>query len=299
MRVILEIVSGSCAGKKVKILDGQVIRVGRLGPVDVLIGDDPRVSNVHFVLECQGEQCRLRDLNSRFGTILSGARVTTAIVRDGDRIVAGQTTFVVRIESDLAAPAPAAPTATPVQGPEPPPAPTGAALSDRVLQILHGLPEPLFALLDAARDPKVLELVRSSGAEYQSLYEGPKGDELADWAPYVMRLAARSCLLETLVREGWRNSWGIYFTSRKTLAEVRKHFRHFLMVRLEDGRDAYFRFYDPRVLRVYLPSCNPVETTQFFGPVRCYLMEAKQAETLLQFIDTGRGAGQKAMPLAI
>jgi hypothetical protein len=157
----------------------------------------------------------------------------------------------------------------------------------------------LFALLDAARDPKVLELLRGSGEENQSLYEGPKGEELADWAPYVVRLPAPSRLLEALVREGWGKSWGSYFTSRKALAEVRKHFRHFLMVKLADGRDAYFRFYDPRVLRVYLPSCNAAEAAQFFGPVRCYLMEAKGPETLLRFVDNGRGAGREAFPLAV
>jgi len=81
-------------------------------------------------------------------------------------------------------------------------------------------------------------------------------------------------------------------TSGKALAEVLKHFRHFLMVKLADGRDAYFRFYDPRVLRAYLPSCNPAEAARFFGPVRCYLVEAKEPETLLQFTDTGRGAGR-------
>jgi hypothetical protein len=85
---------------------------------------------------------------------------------------------------------------------------------------------------------------------------------------------------------------------RQGLAEVRKHFRHFLMVKLADGRDAYFRFYDPRVLRAYLPSCNAAEAAQFFGPVRRYLVEATGAEPLLQFTDTGRGAGREALPLA-
>src|SRR5262249_10897503 len=164
-------------------------------------------------VECQGEQCRLRDLNSRFGTTLNGVRVTEAIVRDGDRIVAGQKTVVGRVGGGVGAPGPAPPAVAPGPNPGPPPPPPHAARppappeaerppatpQDRVLPILREQPEPLFALLDAARDPKVLELLRGSGEDYQSLYEGPKGEELADWAPYVVRLSAQSGLLETLV----------------------------------------------------------------------------------------------------
>jgi len=54
-------------------------------------------------------------------------------------------------------------------------------------------------------------------------------------------------------------------------------------VQTEDGRELYFRFYDPRVLRIFLPTCNAEEAATFFGPVRQFLVEAQDAETLLQF----------------
>ena len=40
------------------------------------------------------------------------------------------------------------------------------------------------------------------------------------------------------------------------------------------GKDMYFRLYDPRVLRVFLPTCTPDELTDFFGPIGTFLIES-------------------------
>jgi hypothetical protein len=50
-----------------------------------------------------------------------------------------------------------------------------------------------------------------------------------------------------------------------------------------EGRKLYFRFYDPRVLRVYLPTCTTDERSTFFGPVTCFLMEGEEPDELLLF----------------
>ena len=73
------------------------------------------------------------------------------------------------------------------------------------------------------------------------------------------------------------------------------------MVELEDEKDekeVYFRFYDPRVLRTFLPTCTPEETTEFFGPVRSYLVEAEEPETLLIFTDSQTETKQDVVPLS-
>ena len=43
-------------------------------------------------------------------------------------------------------------------------------------------------------------------------------------------------------------------------ARLRHHLKGFLRVRGESGQKMMFRYYDPRVLRVYLPTCNPIDT---------------------------------------
>ncbi|MBI1791635.1 MAG: DUF4123 domain-containing protein [Acidobacteria bacterium] len=214
---------------------GKTCRVGRSPRADVAVPDDPALSSLHFVIECDARGCRLRDLRSSNGTFVNGKRTAEARLRDGDRIRAGSTDFVVRM----------------------------AAARD-LIEVLRGQEQPLYALLDAARDPRVLELLRERDDEHQSLYEGEESEALAEAAPYLVRLPKRSRLLEALVKECWGKSWGVYLTSAAPFAEVRKHFRHFLMVKTEDGKDYYFRFYDPRVLRVFLPVCTKEEVEQFF-----------------------------------
>jgi hypothetical protein len=66
---------------------------------------------------------------------------------------------------------------------------------------------------------------------------------------------------------------------------------------MEDGRELYFRFYDPRVLRVFLPTCTLQQTAEFFGPVSSYLVEGEQASILLTFISSRTGVQRESIPL--
>lgn len=286
MPVFLEVRSGSRKGSKIRLDTGRVLRVGRTSRADLSFEDDSHLSGVHFSLGCEGNGCRLTDLNSRNGTLVNGQTVNTAVLGNGDTIVAGETTFVVTIEADEAATAGAISAASPVATPQ-----------DRLLTLLRSDLQPLFAILDAARDIRILALLLHYKEECQSLYEGTEGATLAQVAPYLVRLAKDSRLLDALVKEGWGKSWGVYLTSASDLLEVRRHLRHFLQVRLPDGEQVYFRFYDPRVMRVFLPTCTAEETVQFFGPIKRYVMESEEPDKLWEFTTSGRGAVKKVVPL--
>jgi len=259
-------------GAKIVISSGELLRIGRNAPVELTGGQDRFMSGSHFVIECNENRCRIADMGSRNGTFVNGDRVKEAVLRDGDIISAGQTRFRVYIEDS-----PAVPLAEPA-------ADATATLANETLALKGGpqdlrevlSPPPgehLYAILDAARDDLVLEVLRNSGERYQSLYEGQQGEDLANFAPYLVDIPKDSPLLDTLIKEGWGNSWGIYLTSGKPFEEVRKHFRHFLLVETEDGKQLYFRFYDPRVLRIFLPTCTQSENRKFFGPVYSYVIE--------------------------
>lgn len=169
---------------------------------------------------------------------------------------------------------------------------------ERLLDILRGRPVTLFAVLDAAREPRVPALLAASGEPHQSLYEGAKGDELADVAPYLVQLSKESPLLETLARDGWGRSWGVFIESDQPFKEVRRQLRRFLMVESEDGRELYFRFYDPRVLRVFLDACSPREAVEFLGPVGAYLVESEDGASLLRYGKEPQGVRQEPIALS-
>lgn len=157
----------------------------------------------------------------------------------------------------------------------------------RLLQILREQPAPLYALLDAVHDPQVLELLHGAREELQPLYEG--GQHAPEKIPYLVRLPAQSRLTEAFVNQGWGKNWGVYLTCAAPLAELRGYFRQSLMVKTQDGREFFFRFYEPRFLRDILRSSSHADSAKFFGPAGSYLIEAEKPEILLQCTRTRQG----------
>ncbi len=131
-----------------------------------------------------------------------------------------------------------------------------------------------YCLLDAARMEEVLEQAKTLAGDdqYFCLYKGIAQEQLGNVAPYLF-LTQPAPFVDWLFAEGWGKAWGIYVLSETQPDLVYKHFRQFLMVKTEAGAQLYFRFYDPRVLRQFLPTCTPVELKAFFGPVRYFLAE--------------------------
>jgi hypothetical protein len=139
MNVILEAAAGPAAGSRVRLLSGQVANIGRTEWADFSFPRDREMSDVHFQLECLPQGCRLRDLNTPRGTLVNGQKIKEVVVRHGDRIIAGQTTFLVHIEG---APTVTHPQGAPPAAPAPVPAALGTAGEPAGLtapQLLHGL----------------------------------------------------------------------------------------------------------------------------------------------------------------
>lgn len=127
----------------------------------------------------------------------------------------------------------------------------------------------LWAVLDACDAPTVPPRVESLGPERGvSLYKGTAEERYADIAPYLV--AVDDDILDWILTTLWADPWGIFVQSPASLAELRTHFRKFLLVTAPDGEQWYFRWYDPRVLENYLPTCTAEELSAFFGPVLAY-----------------------------
>ena len=156
----------------------------------------------------------------------------------------------------------------------------------------------LYAVLDGARHASIFSAVKKSGFQYECLYRGELDSDLAEAAPYLVRLEPDMPFTHWLVAKGWGDSWGIFLATTASLRDMRQHLRKFLMVYDPEGKPLYFRYYDPRVLRVYLPTCNAEELEIFFGPVQFYMVEDSDSRTLLRFTTASGALQQQQLPVA-
>ncbi len=142
---------------------------------------------------------------------------------------------------------------------------------NELFRLLEQRPQHLFAVVDACDEPLVPPKVRELGTERAvSLYRGSAEVDYWAIAPYLVRVDA--ALLEWIATHLWEKPWGFFALADVQLSELRKHFRRFLTVLDPDGERVYFRFYDPRVLPVFLASAGPAERRQFVGPVEKFLL---------------------------
>lgn len=141
----------------------------------------------------------------------------------------------------------------------------------------------VFALVDAARDEKIFGAVDATYQPKECLYAGDLPWQLQMTAPYLVELARDERFTRFFIENGWGNSWGLFLRTETGFKQLRRHLRQFLRVRTEDGKRLIFRYYDPRILRAYLPTCRPGELETFFGPVSAFLAESEDPAHLVEF----------------
>lgn len=144
-----------------------------------------------------------------------------------------------------------------------------------------GTPVPdVYAILDGARDPRIFKAIYDSGLEYECLLTGDLSTELMEAAPYLVHLKKDSPFVRMILEKGWGNSWGIYLWTKCNIDRLWQHCRSLLQVQDEQGRKMYFRFYDPRVMRVYWPTCIAQERQALLGPIEHIVLEGIPAQIL-------------------
>ncbi|MGE5570089.1 MAG: DUF4123 domain-containing protein [Rhodospirillales bacterium] len=146
-----------------------------------------------------------------------------------------------------------------------------------------------YAVLDGASVPDLLDkLYGAVRPQFQCLYSGEIQPDLAEAAPYLVRLESGSEFTEWVFKEGWGKHWGVFAVTPADFATFRKHLRKFLVVYDSNAKALYFRYYDPRVLRTFLPTCKEEELAEFFGPVTAWLLEDEDPNVILRFEAPGR-----------
>ena len=140
-----------------------------------------------------------------------------------------------------------------------------------------------FSILDAAVMGAAFQLAASRQPGHSCLYRGESEQNLASVAPYLFPFSVSSDFGKWLVSSGWGNSWGVHIVTAAAETELRQHLRKFLIVQTEEGKELYFRFYDPRVLRAILPTFNTEQLEVLFGPIDEWIVESEDPNFVLRF----------------
>lgn len=112
MRVILDVMQGPRKGRSFVFDRHDTFIVGRSRFVHCPMPEDSALSRDHFLIEINPPRCEVRDLGSTNGTFVNERKVERARLGSGDRIAAGQSVFLVRVEGDE----PSAGELTPIPG---------------------------------------------------------------------------------------------------------------------------------------------------------------------------------------
>lgn len=154
----------------------------------------------------------------------------------------------------------------------------------------------VYAVLDGAAISDLPQALREHRMDAVCLYRGELIPELARVAPYQVILERESPFTAWLLRQGWGRHWGIFVLSPAEWRPMREHLCSLTMAYDPDYQPLYFRYYDPRVLRIYLPTCDADELRTLFGPISRLLCEDEEGK-LLKFWVAGGQLGSERIEL--
>lgn len=155
-----------------------------------------------------------------------------------------------------------------------------------------------YCVLDGAAVPDLPKQLYKFDPPNYPLIRGDLTPDMVHVAPYVVFLAPQGEFTNWLLDEGIGKNWGIFAQCRYSMTEMRRHFRALISVHDETGKPLLFRFYDPRVIRKFLPSCDGEQVTEFFGKVDRFFVESGEGDSMLLFSHEDGALTQKDLDLS-
>lgn len=136
------------------------------------------------------------------------------------------------------------------------------ALAFRLFVEPEGAP---YLLLDGARTPDLPGALEDIGARFECLFAGALDPAVAATAPYVVDLGATPAAFDFAASSGLDRTGLLFAVSKLDLYGLRRHLRRLALAELPDGRVTFFRYYDPRALKLVLEVATPEQEAQIFG----------------------------------
>ena len=141
----------------------------------------------------------------------------------------------------------------------------------------------LYCILDGASVPDLPMRLYQTDTPHYCLLGGDLKPDVLYTAPFLAALLPGSPFTEQVFKESPGKHWGIFAHCRRSMTEVRRHCRALLNVYDENGQPMLFRYYDPRVIRKFLPTCNAGELKTLFGELEAIFAEANDGKTVTSY----------------
>lgn len=304
-RLRIRIIAGPGWGQFFLDAPGESLIVGRAEDCQIAI-DDQRLSRRHFRLAWDGAVCQLTDLGSTNGTWVNGQRIQEAILRDSDEITAGDSLFCIDgigeslellsgatpqpvMSSEPTKPPSSPPpkpiavfqTAEPTLVGQPVASPAPGSLLEKLVSATAPYTEntKLYAIVDGVQAVELAFVARLMGHPVYTLFSGDMAEAVAHAGPHLIAVERPLPFLEKWV-ETVGHHCGVLLQTEAELDLLYTHLREiFVVTDEEEGQEYFFRYYDPRVIRTFLPTCTAGELEEFFGVVDRWIIEDKDEKT--------------------
>ncbi len=143
---------------------------------------------------------------------------------------------------------------------------------------------PQYALLDPIRIGLNFDKAYSLAIESVILRTSIQPEDFQTITPHLFPCETDSQLYNWITSDGKGDSWGIFIQSQLDLDSLAGQLQKLLIVSMEtDGRWVYFRFYDPRVLRSFLPGCQKDQLKEIFTGVETFYCEDEDDDFQLHY----------------
>ncbi len=141
----------------------------------------------------------------------------------------------------------------------------------------------LYCVLDGIMVPDLPDRLHKAQVPNHCLLQGDLTPEMVHAAPYLAFLSPDSKFADWVLTESLGKHWGIFLHTRRSMIEMRRHFLALLQAYDERGNPLKFRFYDPRVLGKFLPTCNGGELKTIFGDVDAFFTESDEGSAIIRY----------------
>lgn len=137
-------------------------------------------------------------------------------------------------------------------------------------------PGALYAVVDVARDPDLLELLAASGEAYCALDETREPDDLGETAPVVVVFTPGAESLPSLLEHAWGEGAAVFFVSGDTFPVA---YREVLLRAGVEPERTSPRFWDPAALRAALDAGD----VTYFDRATAWLAESPGGASLVRY----------------